>query len=69
MIYAVKFQPADLPMSHAFRAELMALDSLPLDRVREIWDEYDGENSPRGFSGEAVHMELNRRNDGGYCAV
>lgn len=45
------------------------LRGLPLWRLRRLWDEYDGSNSPCGFEGEDIHSELNRRSDGEYCAV
>jgi hypothetical protein len=52
-------------------AELAQLVFAQFDdaQMRALWDQYDGCNSPSGFCGEDIHAELNRRGDGGYCAV
>lgn len=52
-----------------YAAELDRMAGMELSDVRKLWDAYDGTNSPLGFSGEAIHMELNLRGDGLYCAV
>lgn len=45
------------------------LRGVSLERLKQLWDEYDGTNLPGGFMGEAVHFELNTRGEGAYCAV
>lgn len=44
------------------------LSKMPLEKVKALWDQYDGTNAPNGFEGEAVHLELNLRGEGCYCA-
>lgn len=60
---------AFFPRPNPYRVELDGLAKLTPDAVRALWDEYDGCNCPGGFSGEAIHMDLNRRGLGRYCAV
>lgn len=45
------------------------LMAMPLDRVKALWDAYDGSNAPNGFEGETIHLVLNKRGEGAYCAV
>jgi len=45
------------------------LKNVSTEQLKKMWDAYDGTNSPLGFSGEDVHMELNFRGEGAYCAV
>jgi hypothetical protein len=43
---------------------------LTTDELKKLWDSYDGiETSDPFISGEAVHMVLNERREGSYCAV
>jgi hypothetical protein len=49
--------------------EREALQAKPIEEVKALWDEYDGCNSPGGFSGENIHLVLNLRGEGHYCAV
>lgn len=49
--------------------ELARLSQMDTDSVKRLWDAYDGSNAPLGISGEAIHMDLNRRGEGRYCAV
>ena len=38
--------------------------------LKQLWDSYDGAGtSEPAISGEAVHMVLNERKEGSYCAV
>lgn len=40
------------------------------DDLKRLWDSYDGaETANPLISGEAVHMVLNERGEGKYCAV
>lgn len=39
------------------------------EQLKRLWDAYDGTNAPLGFAGEDIHLELNMRGDGRYCAV
>ena len=45
------------------------LKPLSDEALMKLWDEYDGCNTPGGHSGEDIHMELNQRGLGHYCAV
>jgi hypothetical protein len=45
------------------------LMAMPLEKVKALWDAYDGTNAPNGFSGEVIHLVLNKRGHGDYCAV
>lgn len=63
-------------LDYAFRkrwpwmaADLDRLQPMTTAEVKALWDEYDGCNAPSGISGEAIHMELNLRGEGDYCAV
>ncbi len=49
--------------------DIWNLRGVPLDELKALWDEYDGGNSPGGFSGEAIHMVLNARGYGDYCTI
>jgi hypothetical protein len=49
--------------------EGQALSKMSVEHVKRLWDEYDGCNSPEGISGESIHLELNKRGEGAYCAV
>lgn len=49
--------------------EKTKLLNMSVEKVRRLWDAYDGTNSPGGIGGEAIHLELNRRGEGWYCAV
>lgn len=48
--------------------ELMAL---PLEELKAFWDRYSGDpdDCPDGYWGEEIHLALNRRGCGDYCAV
>lgn len=44
--------------------------TLTTEDLKLLWDSYDGaETSDERVSGEAVHMVLNERKEGSYCAV
>lgn len=51
------------------RRQSRYLNAMPLDRLRALWDDYDGCNEPDGWDGEAIWLALNMVGDGGYCAV
>lgn len=46
-----------------------ALAEMAVDELKALWDAYDGSNSPGGFEGEDIHLALNLRGEGSYCAV
>lgn len=48
---------------------MMSLETMTDDELKRLWDLYDGENAPDGWSGEAIHAELNVRGLGSYCAI
>lgn len=41
----------------------------PIEELKALWDRYDGCNAPDDFSGELIHLVLNKRGEGSYCAV
>lgn len=46
--------------------------SLSTERLKELWDKYDGIDTSIGddmISGEAIYLVLNERKEGSYCAV
>jgi hypothetical protein len=44
--------------------------TLSTEELKRLWDSYDGiETSDHRISGEAVHLVLNERREGKYCAV
>jgi len=46
--------------------------TLSTDKLKELWDRYDGSDDTIGddnISGEAIHLVLNERKEGSYCAV
>lgn len=46
--------------------------TLSTEKLKELWDKYDGIDTSIGddnISGEAIHMILNERKEGSYCAV
>lgn len=45
------------------------MENVPTEQLKRMWDAYDGMNAPLGFSGEDIHLELNMRGEGSYCAV
>jgi hypothetical protein len=45
------------------------LKTMEASELKQLWDAYDGTNAPGGFSGEAIHLELNARGLGEYCAI
>jgi hypothetical protein len=42
---------------------------LSVDKLKSLWDEYDGANEPSGYLGEDIHYRLNELGYGEYCAV
>lgn len=47
-----------------------AARQLSTSALKALWDSYDGaETSDPAISGEAVHLVLNERGEGLYCAV
>lgn len=54
---------------HPFPDESARMAPMSDDAVKKLWDAYDGCNSPQGICGEAIHLELNLRGHGEYCAV
>ncbi len=54
----------------AWQAELDRTRRYSTERLKELWDQYDGiTTGVPDISGEAVHRILNERGDGDYCAV
>jgi hypothetical protein len=49
--------------------DVLRLRSVSLERLKQLWDNYDGTNAPDGFMGEAIHFALNIRGEGAYCSV
>jgi len=45
------------------------LVAMPEDDLKALWDRYDGCNAPDGHDGEDIHMALNIKGAGDYCAV
>lgn len=46
------------------------MSELTTDQLKQFWDSYDGaKTSDPIVSGEMVHLELNLRGEGDYCAV
>ena len=46
--------------------------TLSTKKPKELWDKYDGIDTSIGdekISGEAIHLVLNERKEGKYCAV
>jgi hypothetical protein len=44
--------------------------TLSTQELKRLWDSYDGvETADSRISGEAVHLVLNERCEGKYCAV
>ncbi len=46
--------------------------TLSTEKLKELWDRYDGSDDTIGddnISGEAIHLVLNERKEGSYCAV
>lgn len=44
--------------------------AMATDDLKRLWDSYDGaETADPEVSGEAVHLVLNQRGEGIYCAV
>ena len=50
-------------------AEVRKLFNMPDDQLKALWDRYDGSNAPDGYCGENIHMALNMKGLGAYCAV
>ena len=66
----------DKRIDYAFRRrwpwmyrDLEKLAPMTTEQVKALWDRYDGINDPDGISGEAIHMDLNLRGEGEYCAI
>lgn len=63
------------PRNHALGFRMQALvrqkmiEGVSTERLKALWDEYDGTNEPGGWDGEEIHAELNRRGEGDYCPV
>jgi hypothetical protein len=49
--------------------EVCPLSSKTTEELFALWDEYVGTNLPGGYSGEDIHLELNLRGCGDYCAI
>jgi hypothetical protein len=45
------------------------LVAMPDDKVKSLWDRYDGCNAPDGHEGEDIHLALNIKGLSDYCAV
>lgn len=46
--------------------------TLSTEKLKELWDKYDGSDDTIGddnISGEAIHLVLNERKEGSYCAI
>jgi hypothetical protein len=50
-------------------AQIRELVSMPEAELKLLWDQYDGTNSPGGRDGEDIHIALNIKGFGDYCAV
>lgn len=65
------------PTPAAWRAGYQQGQASALDRARKLttdqlkaaWDRYDGIDQPGDPSGEHIHLVLNERGEGAYCAV
>lgn len=56
------------------RGRREALDALPVERLRELWDTLPDDGSAHRVDGliidcDDLHAALNRKGDGKYCAV
>lgn len=51
------------------RRETDRFAPLSTTTLKAMWDRWDAMNDVDGMSGEDIHMELNRRGEGHYCAV
>ena len=57
--------PRRVPEHGEWKARRMSTEYLKV-----LWDRYDGVNTADPeISGEAVHLVLNERGEGAYCAV
>lgn len=59
--------PADIETAYLHR--MAKLDLMPIEQLKRLWDQYDGDNSPDGYEGEEIHLALNLRGHGSYCPV
>ena len=50
-------------------ARVQALTAMPEADLKALWDRYDGLNAPDGHEGEDIHLALNLKGCGDYCAV
>lgn len=39
------------------------------EELKEAWDNWNGFDNIYGFVGEEIHLELNLRGEGVYCAI
>lgn len=51
------------------KERLRKLDALSEGELKALWDQYDGCNAPGGYEGEDIHLALNLKGLGSYCAV
>lgn len=56
------------------RGRRETLDAMPIDQLRQLWDELPDDGGPliKGnliVDCDDIHAALNRRGDGAYCAV
>ena len=52
----------------AYSSPQLSLLTMSDAQVRKLWDEYNGTNSPAGYDGEDIRLELNRRGEGWVSA-
>lgn len=60
-----------IPVAYLWNAHIQRerLQALTTDKLKELWDRWEGVGEVEGFWGEEIHRELNRRGEGLYCAV
>lgn len=49
--------------------DTVILPTLTVEELKLLWDNWSGVGSICGYSGEAIHAELNRRGAGNLCPV
>lgn len=49
--------------------QLRELRAMPVDRLKQLWDAWDGSGTVEGYDGEDIHRVLNEKGEGRYCAV
>lgn len=57
------------PVTHQWVDATQHFANVTTERLKKLWDTYDGANSPLGFSGEDIYFELLRRGEGRHCPL